>query len=350
MRYSTGMTISCGCAVSGLLAAILALPATLKAGDSEKGATSTLSLEILRQKVQANEAKASLIRMEYRCSTEAHGDDPQISQSALNSSEHGSYRQDLYAQDGKRFHLTESTYRERKCVNTRVEVVDGEVLKVGLRQDLMGGWITRAEKFTWGGVEPVRMVFRPYGNRLLMSDCLVPEHASIRQDRVTFNGRDAALVEVKDPQKGPYYMLTWIDLERGLPLRTEHYFPNKDGAGHRCGTVAEPTKFHQLPNGGWIAVEGVMRMHRIREGFTMDLGVFCTVDVNSISIERKDIPDSLFDIKFPPGAMITNEIVGALFPGELGARSGSNLIFHKRDDALRLHRQSSAVLGMPAQG
>lgn len=34
------------------------------------------------------------------------------------------------------------------------------------------------------------------------------------------------------------------------------------------------------------------------------------VDVNSISIEKKDIPDSLFDIQFPPGAKIENAIIG----------------------------------------
>jgi hypothetical protein len=99
-----------------------------------------------------------------------------------------------------------------------------------------------------------------------------------------------------------------MDLERGVVLRNELYVPREDTGEYHCVEVLETTKFHQLPNGGWIPVEGDITLHLGKKGLTYDFHQNFVVDVNSISIDKKDIPDSLFDIQFPPGARIQNHL------------------------------------------
>ncbi len=280
---------------------------------SEKSAGgSVTSLEALRKTVLANEAKANLLRMEYKCWTELSSTIPKLS-ARLEKSEGKSagYLQYVYAQDGQRFHRTSSTYEGTQCVHANVFAVDGEVCKSGRLPALMEGYISRVDKFTWGDVVPIQFAFRPFGNRFLLSDCLLPQYASVRENRVMLNGRAAMLVDINEPREGSYYHRVWIDLERGLPLRMEFHDP-----GHPDNSeISESTKFHQLPNGGWITVEGDLKQHTVTaKGYVTDLTLRCKVDVNSVSIDKKDIPDSLFDIKFPPGARILNEIVGVVPP------------------------------------
>jgi len=268
-----------------------------------------VSLETLRQKVRANEAKASLLRMEFECRTEFAGDDPTTPESIKKAirEKRGGHGRSTYAQDGHRYHKTSSTYEGAECVHAEIEVVDGKVRKRGRLPDLMEGWITREDKFTWTDVEPIRFGFRPYDGRLL-SACLVPACACLREERVTVGDREAVCVEIQERDKPVHPLLLWIDLERGLPLRSESHY-RSDSVESR--TVVESTRFHQLPNGGWMPAEGIVKMHRIREGFIFDLTLRYIVDVNSISIEKKDIPDSLFDIQFPPGARIQDATGGS---------------------------------------
>jgi hypothetical protein len=276
---------------------------------SEKSATSAVSLEALRQKVLANEAKASLLRMEYRVYPDKDADIPHI-RGSRRSNRTYTYLQNSYAQDGLRVHLTESSYSEtgRAFTRSTVQVVDGKVRKSGVLPDLMEGYITPIEKFVCSG--PVPANFRPFQDRFLLSECLVPKYASVHQEHDAIHGRDAAVVDVKHPVQERWFLRIWIDRERGLPLRVESHWINQDASESDPPSFEEPTKFHQLPNGGWLAVEGAHTLIRIHEGREARLCSRWIVDVNSISIEKKDIPDNLFDIQFPPGAKIQNTIAG----------------------------------------
>ncbi len=70
-------------------------------------------------------------------------------------------------------------------------------------------------------------------------------------------------------------------------------------------TVA-PIKLHPLPHGGWIMADAIS--HGIGKTHTNTLRHL--VDVNSVSTEKKDIPDSLFDIQFAPGAHVEDATGG----------------------------------------
>jgi hypothetical protein len=268
-----------------------------------------VSLEALRRRMLANEAKASVLRMEYRVYPENRVDTPGAHNSRRSSRSY-TYLLNSYAQDGPRFHLTQSSYSETERAFTRstVEVVDGNVRKSGVLPDLMVGHITPVEKFAWGGPGPIFAAFRPYLDRILLSDCLVSNCASLRQDRVIIDGRQAAEVEIRHPDHKGQFLKIWIDLERGLPLRLESSFTNEAGGVPQPPAIVESTKFHPLPNGGWIPLEGTQTLTMAGEGREVRLRSRWITDVNSISIEKKDIPDSLFDIQFPPGARIENAI------------------------------------------
>lgn len=292
-----------------LTVAILVWPVVLPGAVDEKAAGEPMSLESLRQKVLANEAKASVLRMRYRVYPENSGGILGI-HNPRRSNRRYTYLLNSYAQDGPRFHLTKSSYNETERAFTRstVEVVDGDVRKSGVLPDLMEGHITPVEKFTWGGSGPILAAFRPYLDRLLLSDCLVSDCASLRQDRVIIDGRQAVEVEIRHPDHKGQFLRIWIDPDRGLPSRLESSFTNEAGGVPQPPAIVESTKFHPLPNGGWIPLEGTQTLTMAREGREVRLRSRWITDVNSVSIEKKDIPDSLFDIQFPPGAKIENAI------------------------------------------
>lgn len=67
---------------------------------------------------------------------------------------------------------------------------------------------------------------------------------------------------------------------------------------------------HQLPNGAWLPVQGTIAGGH--DGFIGDWSGSSTtiVDVNSITIKREDIPDSLFDLDFTGCTVFNNRIIG----------------------------------------
>lgn len=124
------------------------------------------------------------------------------------------------------------------------------------------------------------------------------------------------MVEIKHPDHKAVVKRAWIDRERGTAIRIE--MRGVKTRGERP-SLAEATKFHRLPNGGWFPVEGCVEGHLIRDGREINIYNSWTVDVNSISIDGKDFPDDLFDIEFPPGANVVTEIAPA--PAEAKPRS-----------------------------
>lgn len=272
---------------------------------------SSNTLSHLREIALTNETKCTLLRMQFRFSDTVSGDDPKVLLFKPSDSEKDRYVECVFAQDGKRRHRTNALHVGTECPLSHVDVVNGEVRKGATLPDWMFGWIDPPESFDeeWGGIPPMR-TFRPFTNRYLLSECLVDKYASVLSEHATSSGRNAAIVRVVNPDNKEYYDLMWIDIERGVLLRQEIYAPSEDIGEHRRVEVHEAAKWHQLPNGGWIPIEGDIKQHQIRKGLVFDYAQHWTVDVNSISIDKKDIPDSLFDIEFPPGTIIQNHIVG----------------------------------------
>ncbi len=265
----------------------------------------TLSLATLRQSVLANEAKASLLRMECRLVAHKNGGPSRPAARRGSSEERYTHTQLMYAQEGRRHHLTEASYRGEIRGFYRVQVVDANVYKSAILPDRMEGWIQPTKSFQWGMIPPICFAFRPFQNDILLSDCLTSEFATLRPGRVTMGGRDAAVVEIRYPGR-TFLSLAWIDPERGVVLRQEERRPEEDQVkGEAPAFWEEASRFHQLPNGGWLPVEGNAKMSVMRGGSLTEVTNQWTVDVNSVSIDKKDIPDSLFDIRFPPGAKVT---------------------------------------------
>ena len=94
-----------------------------------------------------------------------------------------------------------------------------------------------------------------------------------------------------------------------MPLKIQHF-----GLNDPCNSNSRPhsevigIKLHQLPNGGWFPVEGTRVSYRQKPRPHQRLS-HIVVDVNSITIQREDIPESLFEINFPEGAIIYNAIL-----------------------------------------
>ena len=319
-RDSPSRSVFCcrsGSRLLGVAGIVLALLVALPEGSSAREpSASPVSLGALRKAVLANEAKAALIRMEYKVSYEESGGPPP----SLTEIEAGvaTHSHSVYAQDGVRVHHTTSDYADAKWLRGWVSVVDGEVHKRSILPDLMWGRIDRIETFSWPNVCPSWLGFRLFKYRL--SELLVPAHASVQQEHATVGGRQAAIVKIEYPgQKA--YALVWMDLERGMPLRIERYYSDGESGEYYRGGLVEAIKLHQLPNGGWIPVQGIGRQHIKKPDFELRNVLRVVVDVNSISIDKKDIPDSLFDIQFPPGAKVENGIVGVVVPGDLHLES-----------------------------
>jgi hypothetical protein len=254
-------TFACiGSLTHTVLAVVLALHTIAAEASSGKETPAATSLSAIREAVRANEAKASLIKMEYRTSVETRGDVPSeiLSARARTRPEQDGrprHTECLYAQDGERVHSTVSYYADNEWIQGMVDVLDGQVHKHGRLPDLMSGRIDRVETFGWLTVAPTGMGFRPFANQYRLSELLVPAYGSVRPDPATTDGRDTVVVEVKRPNRPTFSSLIWIDLQRGMPLRIEHYGPHKNGAERSRAGAVEDIKLHQLPNGGWIPVQ-----------------------------------------------------------------------------------------------
>jgi hypothetical protein len=319
MQHSISKSTRIGHLTSIAVMLTMTLHSALGETSFREDSPAVASLSVLREAVLANEARASLIRMEYKYFSDSDADAGTGPSRDAGSAKRlvggrGNHAWCLYAQDGERVHSTYSLYAGEKLLSGWERVINGEVTKTGTLPDLMHGWIDYIEKFDWMAVPSLKIGFHPFQDKYRLSELLVPTYASMQQANATIDGRDCAVVRIRRPSKATYYSLLWIDLHRGMPLRIEHYAPSTNAEGYRRTSIVDSIKLHKLPNDGWIPVEGTSR-GQTRSGSTRTARV--VVDVNSISIDRKDIPESLFDIKFPPGAKVENGIIGAVLPGDL---------------------------------
>lgn len=222
-----------------------------------------------------------------------------------------SYNVGIWAQDGVRQHLSvDSYYGPDDLASSKVTVVNGEVMKSATKPDLMEGSIANGKEFRWNRIGPQHLGLRPLG-RYKLSELLAPGNAIIHEETEFIRDREAFIIDAKRPfQETLYYARIWIDSERFMPLKIQHYGlkdPSSDNASPHSEVVG--IRLHQLPNGGWFPVKGTRVSYRQKPQPHQRLS-HIVVDVNSITIEREDIPESLFEINFPEGARIYNAILG----------------------------------------
>jgi len=112
-----------------------------------------------------------------------------------------------------------------------------------------------------------------------------------------------AVTRLGEPIYGTYSARIWVDCERAVPLRIEQYDKYPDSAEARLTCRIDSIELHQLPNSGWFPVKGTRTLYF---GNGSVISEHVAVDVTSITIQRKGIPESLFKLEFPEGTRVYN--------------------------------------------
>lgn len=284
------------------------------------------SLQSIQAKVAQNEKLHSLIKLNYTRKRSTSIPESELfvptppgastrMAPPIKEGPRGSYFKCTWAQDGiKQYLLNESYSGSDEFVFGHLSVLDGKVLKMGMTPDLMDGNITTADHFPWPMFEVGFLGLRPFSGDQKLSELLVKEHASFDGEIDVIEGRQAYVVGIKRPGKSSFTRM-WIDCERGMPLRYKHYDRHPDSGGTFLGEEVKLIELYRLGNGGWFPVKGTRILYR-RGPKPHSIFNYITVDVNSITIERKDIPDSLFKLEYPEGARVYNSITGVTTAGE----------------------------------
>ena len=300
--------------ISSKIYAILLVISQVVFGSSQQY-TGKQTLETISRMVARNEDLASLIKMNYEVTYSRTGQS-EVSQKGQSSSGRHVSRQfthykSVWAQEGiKQYFNVDYYYSPDESESySSTQIVDGELMKQvwGKKSDIMSGKIDYIETFRWSDIKPSAIVFRPFEGKYLLSKILVQEFASIHDKTEMLEGRETYVIDVKRPESPIYFGKVWVDCERGIPLRFEYYDKDPALGQARLIRLIDSIKPHQLPNGGWITVKGVMTyfFYPSRED-----SMHISVDVNSVTIRKEDIPNSLFELEFPEGATIYNAITG----------------------------------------
>ena len=275
------------------------------------------TLETVRELVKKNELSLSLIKMDYTVKYNRIGYQRAMSKLKLskgikNDGRTFTHINGVWAQDNVRQHCKEEhCYSQDEVALSHINIIDGEVAKWGKLPDLMQGSITEINKFDWNYVIPAKLGIRPFEGKYLLSETLIPENASVHDVFEMVDGRKTYVIDIKRPEEPVYFARMWIDSERALPLRIKYFNEHPSSNQAELMGQIDSIKLHQLSNGGLMPVEGTRSVYLKGESpWTKHEHI--KVDINSITIRREDIPDDLFKLEFPKGAIVNNEISGKL--------------------------------------
>jgi len=279
------------------------------------------TLESVRNLVAKNEALMCLIKMDYRLDYERTGDVPDFGSKALTSSGYMKTGDSVFAscegvwaQDGiRQYSFNDYFDSSAELITGYINIVDGEVMKRA-KPDLMKGKISKMEEFNWRDIFPALLGLRPFEAENNLSDILVPQYASLHKDTEMVDGRQVYVVDVNRPVQPVYFARIWIDRLWGVPLKLQYFDVHPTTTQNRLRVEVNVNKVHQLSNGGHLAVKGTRSVF-FSGAKTWTANEHITIDVNSITTRREDIPDSLFSLTFPKGAKIYNSILGISLTG-----------------------------------
>lgn len=276
-------------------------------------------LEYLRQMVAENEACFSLIKMDWSSRVERSISDEQYE--SLMARMPGSTGGTIYthyagtwAQDGvKQYRKSDFFSGPDNWVDASIETVDGEVRTLanyGGTPGVSSGSIGTIDDFRKDLIPMMVFGLMPDGPQHMLSDLLVPQYAFVHEKTEIIDGHKTYMVEIRRPNRpGDPFAKVWIDSERGMPLQVERYSRDPRTGEHVRTSRGTSVKLHRLPNGGWFPVSGT-RVGYARGLIPYEIVTYISVDPDSITIRREDIPDSLFTIEFPESARVSNAITG----------------------------------------
>lgn len=275
------------------------------------------SLQNIRDIVARNENLGSLVRMDYIV---RFRQTPQLIDTLptdigefggrRRSTRSFTHHKGTWAQDGiRQYSNNDFFYSPNELARGYIRIIDGEVTKWGRKPDFMQGGIGKISKFDWRVVAPTKFGLKLWGGKFQLSHILVPGSASVLDDTEMVNGRETYVVDVKRSVGSNKFARIWIDSERGIPLRIEYFYRHPSSGQAKLMSDVKDIKVHQLPNGGWIPVEGTRSVY-FQNPQPHTRSQYLVVDVNSITIQKEDIPNSLFTLEFPEGARVYNAITG----------------------------------------
>jgi len=276
-------------------------------------------LQAIRELVVRNEGLTSLIRMDFNVLLNyGSEEEPSPSSTAVTPSGHlrggvkaYTHYAGTWAHDEAKQHAsTDYFYAPDKIAKSYVSIIDGEVMKWGVKPDLMQGAIHEIGAFDWQAAGPTKLGLRVFEGQNLLSEILVPACASLQNDTQTVDGRKAYVVDAKGPVANPsYFARIWIDAEGGVPLRIEYYDRHPESSQSKLLSRVESIELHELPNGGLIPVDGIRSVHFYKPNTRVKYERIA-VDVNTVTIKPEDVPESMFTLEFAEGARVYNSIVG----------------------------------------
>jgi peptide methionine sulfoxide reductase MsrB len=268
------------------------------------------TLEDVIRSVKANEEKLSLIKMDFRTDFSSEGEPPDYPRrhpGAGGRLPEVRYEEVQWAQDGIRQRFVHSFFNQDGRRICQINVVDGETCKVGDWPELKRGTIRDVSGYSrWMVNFAAQLSYRPFYHpeegAPLLSELLATAELLSDVSLQQRNGRDVSVLDIRSGRIGCRRL--YIDTERGVMVRWELYSGTPDSAGARLLQCLESTRFQQTENGGWLPVEG--RTTHYDDGYTQFKDI--RVDVNSISVDRADIPDSLFHLEYPEHTILSNRI------------------------------------------
>jgi hypothetical protein len=289
-------------------------------GGAGGGELSHPSLQQVIDCVRSNEEKLALVKMNFSVDFTYQGEpphrprDPRASDKRLKAP----HDEIEWAQDGIRQRFVHARFSEGSLWLNEISVVDGEVQKCADWPDLKRGSITEVSAYSrWMVNYASRLYYRPMyrdpDEWPLLSEVLASLDTMPAVVRQELDGRDVFVLDVPSGTVGCRRL--YIDVERGLLLRSDVYSRPPDTEEAKVIQRIELTKVHQTDNGAWVALEG--RQITYEGAYVSRFDVH--VDVNSISVNRADIPDSLFHLDFPEHTIVTNMILRTVSPQKVDA-------------------------------
>jgi RNA polymerase sigma factor (sigma-70 family) len=268
-----------------------------------------VTLEMVRGMVEHNEALINPIKMNYTVTLRREGDFqlPASAGSRIIGGRTFTHSECIWAQDGdKHYAKVQSLYGPNEPARGSIYVFNEKITTMGELPDLKYGGIHNLDFHDWYYVMVTKLGLRPFEGEQRLSELLVPEYASINNKTEVINGRETYVIDVRQHEYSNYFARIWLDKQRGIPVQIWYYGKHPAWGDQKSISQINDIELYQLPNGAWLPVKGVRSID-----FTNYISYeYISVDVNSITTRREDIPQSLFAIDFPDGASIYNAITG----------------------------------------
>ncbi|MBN1972920.1 MAG: redoxin domain-containing protein, partial [Sedimentisphaerales bacterium] len=267
------------------------------------------TLETVREMVARNEALINPIKMEYTVKYERKGELPSLNTGGgmRGSGRLSTYSEHTWAQDGKKnYSKGQNFYGPNEPSRGEIYIFDDKVTAFGALPDLMRGEIRDHDRFDWYFVLVVKLGLRPFEGEFRLNEILVPDYATLNNKTEIISGRETYVVDAGWPPHSLYFARIWIDKQRGMPLRIWYYKEHPTRTSQKTMSEINNIELYQLPNGAWLPIKGT-RSNNLTSYISYE---HISVDVNSVTTKRDDIPESLFEIDFPDGARVHNVFTG----------------------------------------